>query len=162
MCSLMYGLFPSSSTSLPSNCRLMPARRLRRRTPHPKCVFNSAALAVSKLCMAQVRGSTTTYPIQVPNCAQVPRPPQPTFRMPISRLSRLLLAKMTPPPTKRVRGVMTPRHPPTIRPHHPLVLRKSNPRRPVMDSPLQLLSLHHGDGEADRGVKWFVWGGWCS
>jgi hypothetical protein len=94
------------------------------------------------------------------NCAQqVPRPPQPTPRMPISRLSRLLLAKMTPPPMKRKRGVMTHRHPPTIRPHHPLVLRKSNPHRPAADSPLQLLSLHHGEGEADRGVKWFVWGG---
>ncbi len=33
---------------------------------------------------------------------------------------------------------------------------------PAADSPLQLLSLHHGEGGADRGVKWFVWGGWCS
>jgi hypothetical protein len=88
--------------------------------------------------------------------------PQPTPRMPISRLSRLLLAKMTPPPRKRERGVMTARLPLTICPHRPLVLRKSNPRRPAADSPLQLLSLHHGEGEADRDVKWFVWGGWCS
>ena len=73
-----------------------------------------------------------------------------------------ILAKMTPPLMKRERGVMTPRRPPTIRPHRPLVLRKSNPRRPAADSPLQLLSLHHGEGGADRGVKWFVWGGWCS
>ena len=63
---------------------------------------------------------------------------------------------------KRERGVMTPRCPPTIRLHRPLVLRKSNPRLPAADSPLQLLSLHHGEGKADRGVKWFVWGGWCS
>ena len=53
---------------------------------------------------------------------------------------------------------MTPCRPPMIRSHHPLVLRKINLRRPVADSPLQLLSLHHGEGEADRGVKWFVWG----
>jgi hypothetical protein len=91
-----------------------------------------------------------------------PRPLQPTPRMPISRLSRLLLAKMTPPPMKRERGVMTPCRPPKIRPHCPLVLRKSNPHRPVADSPLQLLSLHHEEGEADRCVKWFVWGSWCS
>ncbi len=128
----------------------------------PKMCFQLAALAMSKLCMAQMRGSTTTYPSQVSNCAQVPRPPQPTHRMPISRLPRLLPAKMTPPPTKRVRGVTTPRCPPTIRPHHPLVLRKSNLRRPAADSSLQLLSLYHGEGKADRDIKWFVWGGWYS
>jgi hypothetical protein len=44
----------------------------------------------------------------------------------------------------------------------PLVLRKSNPRRPAADSPLQLLSLYHGEGKADRDVKWFVRGGWYS
>jgi hypothetical protein len=158
-----YGLSPSFRTSSLRNWLPTPARRIRWLTPLPKCVFNSAALAVSKLCMAQMRGSTTTYPSQVSNCAlQVPRPPQPTPRMPISRLSRLLLAKMTPPLMKRERGVMTPCRPPTIRPHRPLVLRKSNPRRPAADSPLQLISLHHGEGEADRGVNWFVWGGWCS
>ena len=42
------------------------------------------------------------------------------------------------------------------------VLRKSSPCQPVVDSLLQLLSLHHGEGEVDRGVKWFMWGGWCS
>jgi hypothetical protein len=50
----------------------------------------------------------------------------------------------------------------TIRPQHPLVLRESNPGRPAADSPLRLPSLDHGEGEADRDVKWFVWGGWRS
>jgi hypothetical protein len=59
----------------------------------------------------------------------------------------------------RVRGAMTPCRPPKICPHHPLVLRKSNPRRSAGNSPLQLLSLHQGEGKADRGIKWFVWGG---
>ena len=158
----MYGLSPSFRMSSLRNWLPTPARRIRRLTPLPKCVFNSAALAVFKLCMAQMKGSTTTYLHQVSNCAlQVPRPPQPTPRMPISRLSRLLLAKMTPPPMKRERGVMTPCCPRTIHPR-PLVLRKSNPLRPAADSPLQLLSLYHGEGEADRDVKWFVWGGWYS
>ena len=159
---LTYGLFPSFRTSSPRNWWAMPARRPRRRTPSPKCVSNSAAPAASKRCMTQMRGSTTMYPSQVSNCAQVPRPPHPTPRMPISRCSRLLLAQMMPPPIMRVRGAMTPRHPPTIRPHHPLVLRKSNPSRLAADSSLQLLSLHHGEGKANRGVKWFVWGGWYS
>ncbi len=41
--------------------------------------------------------------------------------------------------------------------------RKSNPwHRPAVDSPLQLPSLIHGEGTANRGVKWFVWRGWYS
>ena len=39
------------------------------------------------------------------------------------------------------------------------MLRKSNPLRPAADSLLQLLSLYHGEGKADRDVKWFVVGG---
>jgi hypothetical protein len=94
---------------------------------------------------------------------QLQRPPQPTPRMPISWLSRLLLVKMMPPPMLGVRGVATPRRPPTVRPHRPLVMRKSNPwHRPAADSPLQLPSLIHGEGKADRGIKWFVWRGWYS
>jgi hypothetical protein len=43
-----------------------------------KIVSNLAALTVSKLCMARMRGSTIRCPSQVLNCAQVPRPLQPT------------------------------------------------------------------------------------
>jgi hypothetical protein len=43
------------------------------------------------------------------------------------------------------------------------VMRKSNPwHRPAADSPLQLPSLIHGEGKADRGVKWLMWRGWYS
>ena len=140
----MYGLFLSFRMSSLRNWRPMPARRVRRLTSHPKCVSNLAVLAVAKPCTEQMRGRTTMYPSQVLNYVQVPRPPQPTLRKPISRLSRLLLAKMTPPPTKRVRGVMTPCRPPMLCPLHPLVLRKSNLRRLAADSLRGLVQLSVG------------------
>jgi len=81
VCSPMYGLSPSSRTSSLRNWLPTPVRRIRRLTPHPKCAFNSVAPPEFKLCMAQMKGSTTTYLSQVSNCAQqVPRPPQPTPR----------------------------------------------------------------------------------
>ena len=67
------------------NWRSTPTRSQRRRTLHPKCVSNSAARVVSKLCMAQMKENTTTHPSQESTCAQVSRPPQPNQQMPISR-----------------------------------------------------------------------------
>jgi hypothetical protein len=158
--SLTYALFPSFRTSLPTYRLLTSTRRARRHTLHVKCVSKSTALAVFKLYMAQMMGSTPMQLRQALTCARLPRPPQLTPRTPISRLSRLLLVKMTPPPVMGVRRVATPCCPLTAGPHRPLVMRKSNPwHRPAADSLHQLPSLHHGGAkrtETSSGVRGVV------